>query len=90
MIKDLKVEILICFKSPITKHWTLLHQTPHIFPILSPNWKIFIVLKMVGDNYYYYLSFQNQNEDFISFEFLNVHSPAYLSYQTSHSSFTIM
>jgi hypothetical protein len=32
-IKDLKLEILICYKSSITKHWTLLHQTLHILPI---------------------------------------------------------
>jgi hypothetical protein len=32
-IKDLKLEILICYKSSITEHWTLLHQTLHILPI---------------------------------------------------------
>jgi hypothetical protein len=33
IIKDLKLEILICFNSPINKHLTPVHQTPHIFPI---------------------------------------------------------
>jgi hypothetical protein len=32
-IKDLKLEILICYKSSITEHWTLLHQTLYILPI---------------------------------------------------------
>jgi hypothetical protein len=48
MIKDLKLEILICFDSVITKHWTLLHQTPHVFPILSPDWEIFVTLESLG------------------------------------------
>jgi hypothetical protein len=32
-IEDLKLEILICYKSSITEHWTLLHQTLYILPI---------------------------------------------------------
>jgi len=32
LIKEIKLEILICYNSFITKHWTLLHQTPHVFP----------------------------------------------------------
>jgi len=32
-IKDLKLEILTCFDSPITKYWTPVRQTPDIFLI---------------------------------------------------------
>ncbi len=48
IIKDLKLKILICFNSPISKHLTPLHQTPHIFPIPLANWAIFVVLEVVG------------------------------------------
>jgi hypothetical protein len=47
-IKDLKLKVLICFKSPITKHWTPLHQTSHILSILLSNWEIFVVLEALG------------------------------------------
>jgi hypothetical protein len=47
-IKDFKLEILICFNALITKHWTPLHQTPHIFPILLSKWTIFVMLQMLG------------------------------------------
>jgi len=42
MIKGFKLEILICFSSPIIEHWMPLHQTPHIFTIPLLNWEIFI------------------------------------------------
>ncbi len=32
LIKESKLKILICYNSFITKHWTPLHQTPHVFP----------------------------------------------------------
>ncbi len=32
--KTLRLKSWICFNSPITEHWTFLHQTPHVFPIL--------------------------------------------------------
>jgi hypothetical protein len=41
MIKDFKLEILICFNSLITEHWILVHQTPCIFPIPLLKWTIF-------------------------------------------------
>jgi len=46
-IKDFKLKILICFNALVTKHWTPLHQTPHIFPILLSNWTIFVMLQML-------------------------------------------
>ncbi len=48
MIKDLKLEILICFDSVIAKHWTPLHRIPHVFPIPSLNWEIFVALELLG------------------------------------------
>jgi hypothetical protein len=48
IIKDLKLKILICLNVPISKHWTPLHQTPHIFPIPLANWAIFAGLEVVG------------------------------------------
>ncbi len=44
-IENFKFEILICFNSFITEHWTPLHQMPHIFPILLWNWAIFQLQK---------------------------------------------
>jgi hypothetical protein len=32
-IQKFKLEILICFNSFITNHWTPLHQMPHTFTI---------------------------------------------------------
>jgi len=47
--KYFKLEILICFNSPITEHWTPLQQTPHIFfPIPLWNWEIFATLEALG------------------------------------------
>jgi hypothetical protein len=48
IIKDLKLEILICFNSPINKQLTPLHQHPMFFPIPLTNWAIFVVLEMVS------------------------------------------
>jgi hypothetical protein len=31
-VEDFKLETLISFNSPITEHWTPLHQTPPYFP----------------------------------------------------------
>jgi hypothetical protein len=83
MIKDLKLEILICFDLVITKHWTPLHQTPHVFPIPSPNWEIFVMSKSLGVGLKYFLSFKIKRtmcEDSTLFEFLNVSPSTYLPY----------
>jgi len=42
MIKDFKLEILICSNSLITEHWILLHPTPCVFPIPLLKWTIFV------------------------------------------------
>jgi hypothetical protein len=47
-IENLKLEIIICFKSPITKHWGLLHKTPHILLIPLLIWNFFMTLEMLG------------------------------------------
>jgi hypothetical protein len=74
MIKEFKLEILICFNSLITEHLTPLCQTPHIFAML----------KAVGGKLQTVLNFKSKRtmcEDLTSFEFLNVCSPNYLPYQ---------
>jgi hypothetical protein len=48
LIKDFKLKILICFNSPIIKHWTPLHQTPHIFYVPLSNYAIFVMLEALG------------------------------------------
>ncbi len=48
MIKNFKLKILICFNSPITKHWTPLHQTPHLFPLPLLNLPIFVAMEALG------------------------------------------
>jgi hypothetical protein len=46
-IENLKLEILICFKSPITKHWALLHQTPQYLAHSFIELKFFMTLEML-------------------------------------------
>jgi len=78
--QDCKLKILICFKSPITKHWTRLHKTSHVLPIPLPNWKISVMLKVLGEELKISLSFRIRKtmfEDLILFEFLLVCSLAY-------------
>jgi len=48
-MKDFKLEILICFDSPTTEHWTPLCQTHQIYPIPLLNWAIFVMLEVVGE-----------------------------------------
>jgi hypothetical protein len=60
MIKDLKLEISICFKSPIIEHWTPLHQTPHILLIPLSNWEIFAPLEALGERLKLFFQLQNQ------------------------------
>jgi len=38
-------EILICFNSSITEHWTPYIKHPHIFPNDLLNWEIFVALE---------------------------------------------
>ncbi len=45
MIKDFKLEILICFNSLIIERWILLHQTPCVFPIPLLKWTFFATNK---------------------------------------------
>ncbi len=81
MIKDLKFEILLCFKSLITKHRTPLHQTPHILPGPLPNWKTFAAVKVLNEGLNFSLSFRIKGTlcaDSTSFEFVSVCSSAYL------------
>jgi hypothetical protein len=44
----LKFKILTCFYSLIIEHWITLHLTPHILPIFSPNWQIFVMLEVLS------------------------------------------
>jgi hypothetical protein len=60
MTKDLKLEIWICFSSPITKHWAPLHQTPRNFPIPLPKWTIFAMLKVLDERLQIFFEFQKQ------------------------------
>ncbi len=46
-IQNLKLKILICFKSPITKHWGPLHQTPHMLLIPLLIWIFFTTLEVL-------------------------------------------
>jgi hypothetical protein len=64
--KDFKLEILICFNSPITVHWIPLHQTSHNFHIPLLNWETFMALEVLGGKLQMF------------FEFWSVHSPTYL------------
>jgi hypothetical protein len=48
MIKDFKLEKLICFNPPITEHQTPLHQTTRIFHIQLSNWVTFVALETLG------------------------------------------
>jgi len=76
MIKDLKLEILICFYLPTIKHWTPLHQTPHILHIPSSNSKKKIVNKCS-------LSFRIKGtmcEDLILIDLLSTRSPGSLPF----------
>jgi len=38
-VKDFKLEILICFNSPITEHWTPLYQISNLCGIGSIRWR---------------------------------------------------
>jgi len=60
MIKKFKLEI--CFNSPVTKHWTPLHQTSYIFPIvwtLCLMHRCVCIWRYILQNYNYKLHFQN-------------------------------
>ncbi len=79
MIKDCKLKILICFKSPLTKHWTRLHKTSHVLPIPLLNWKISVMLEVLAEKLISFLSFRIRKtmcEDLTSYEFL-IHWPIY-------------
>jgi hypothetical protein len=83
MIKDFKLEILICFNSPITKHWTPLHQTPQIFPHSFTKLSKFSSLRSTGRSAIFSLGFRSRGticEDLTSVQFLSVRLPAYLPY----------
>jgi hypothetical protein len=82
MTKDLKLEIWICFSSPITKDWAPLHQTPPNFPhsftklsnicdAESVRWKATNVLWASEAE-------EKCVKDLNFFDFLNVLSSAYL------------
>jgi hypothetical protein len=47
-IKDFKLKVRIYFNSPVTKHWTPLHQTTHILTIPLSNWAMFVMLEAVS------------------------------------------
>ncbi len=81
MIKDFKLEILICFNSPITKHWTPLHQTSYIFPFLYGIEQFLQHWKRWAEGYKFSFIFRNRGticQNLTSFEFWNVCSLAYL------------
>ncbi len=58
MIKNFKLEILICLNSPVTKHWTPLHQTSYIFAIV---WTLCLMHRCVCvfDGTYYKITSTN-------------------------------
>jgi len=63
MIKDFKLKILICFNSPITKHWTPLHQTSYIFSFLSGIKQFFVALKALGRGLQMFFQLQKQRNN---------------------------
>ncbi len=83
MIKYFKLEIFMCFNSPITKHWTLLHQTSHIFPVSWPNWARFVMLEREVENYNFFKTLKVEEQGARIEPFLNFkvfwHPPAYLN-----------
>jgi hypothetical protein len=62
MIKDFKLEILILFYLPITKHWSP-YQTTHIFLIPLSNWAILMTLKVLGEGIQILLKPQKQQRN---------------------------
>ncbi len=87
MMKIFKLDILICLNSPITKHWAALHQTPHNFSILLLNQAIFVTLEVLGGGLQMFSELQRSRgklcKELTFFEFLSVHSPAYLPRRAS-------
>ncbi len=69
-IKDIKLKILICFKSPIVEHWTPLHQTPHIFPHPLSNWAILTALEALDEGLQIFFELQKQRNNVWGFHFL--------------------
>jgi hypothetical protein len=71
-IKDFKIRILICFNSPITEHWTFLHQTPHVYPILLWNWELLATFETLGGGLQIIFELQKQRHNVWRFELLSV------------------
>ncbi len=79
MIKDFKLEILICLNSPIIKNWILWHQTPHMFLVPLSNWAIFVMLEGLWILFEFHKQ-ETMCESSTSFELLSVCSLPYLHY----------
>jgi hypothetical protein len=62
-IQFFELEILICFNSTITKHWTPLHQTPRIFLISLSTWKFLAALEALGGGVQMFFEIQNQRNN---------------------------
>jgi hypothetical protein len=69
-IKDFKLEVLIRFNSPITKNWTLLHQTPSYLPhsyTESINFAVFAMLEVLGRGLQMFFELQKQRNNVSGF-----------------------
>jgi hypothetical protein len=76
---SLNARILICFNLHITKHWTPLHQTSHIFLILLSNWVIFMVFETLGGGLNMFFELQKLKNNMWGFDLLSmfIHRPIY-------------
>jgi hypothetical protein len=72
MIKDFKLEILICFNPPVVEHWTLYtkHSTSFVIPFLI--WAIFTMLEVLGGRLQMFFELWKQRNDVWRFNLFSV------------------
>jgi hypothetical protein len=63
MIKDFKLQILICSISPITEHWTPYTKHTISSPITLLNWEIFAALEALGEGIQIFFQIQKQSNN---------------------------
>jgi hypothetical protein len=82
-LSNFKLEILMCFNSPIIKHWTPLHQTSHIFPVSWPNGACFVMFECKVESYKFFKTLKVEEQGARIQPFLNFkvfwHPPASLN-----------